>query len=93
MFPSARCGGCRPSIDTNRALRSWADATDSTSCARLLAEAADHLAPGGLLVVEIGDGRAALERAFPRLPFTWRATQTSGGAVFLLERSELPYRA
>ena len=59
----------------------------------LLAEAADHLAQGGLLAVEIGDGRAALERAFPRLPFTWRATQTSGGAVFLLERSELPYRA
>lgn len=54
---------------------------------RLLAAAARHLTPRGLLVVEIGHNRARLERAFPRLPFTWLAGP--GDAVFLLERSQL----
>ena len=38
---------------------------------RILAEAPERLKPGGLLVCEIGDGRAALERAYPRLPLVW----------------------
>ena len=56
---------------------------------RLLAEAADHLAPNGLLVAEIGAGRKTVERAFPRLPFTWLATRAGKGLVFLLRRTEL----
>ena len=52
---------------------------------RLLAEAPRHLAPRGLLVSEVGAGRRALERAYPRLRFTW----TMDGAVFLLTREEL----
>ncbi len=38
---------------------------------RILAAAPAHLNPGGLLVCEIGDGRKALERAYPRLPLAW----------------------
>ena len=38
---------------------------------RIIAQAADHLAPGGLLVCEVGSGRAALERAYPRLALRW----------------------
>ena len=38
---------------------------------RILAEAPAHLNPGGLLVCEVGAGRKALERAFPRLPLRW----------------------
>ena len=39
--------------------------------ARVLAEAKRHLAKTGLLVCEVGAGRKAVERAFPRLPFAW----------------------
>ncbi len=56
---------------------------------RLLAEAADHLAPQGVLVVEIGANRKAIERAFPRLAFTWLATRGGAGVVFLLPRADL----
>jgi ribosomal protein L3 glutamine methyltransferase len=59
---------------------------------RLLDEAADHLAPDGVLVVEIGAGRKTVERAFPRLPFTWLATGAGEGLVFLLRRAELATR-
>lgn len=52
---------------------------------RLLEEAPQQLARRGLLVCEVGAGRRALERAYPRLPFTW----AQGGAVFLLTREEL----
>jgi ribosomal protein L3 glutamine methyltransferase len=38
---------------------------------RIIAAAPAHLNPGGLLACEVGDGRRALERAYPRLPLTW----------------------
>lgn len=38
---------------------------------RILAETPAHLNPGGLLVCEIGGGRRAAERAYPRLPLVW----------------------
>lgn len=50
---------------------------------KILAQAERHLAPQGLLVCEVGDSRQALERAFPRLPFTWLAP-----SVFRLRREE-----
>jgi ribosomal protein L3 glutamine methyltransferase len=51
---------------------------------RLLAEAADHLAPDGVLVVEIGANRKAVERAFPRLPFVALSTSAGEGLVLLV---------
>jgi ribosomal protein L3 glutamine methyltransferase len=57
---------------------------------RILAEAALHLSAKGVLVVEIGNGRRALERAFPRLPFTWLETGAGSDYVFLLTRTQLP---
>jgi len=55
---------------------------------RILAEAKRHLAPGGLLVCEIGGNRAALERAYPRLEFAWPET-SDPGTVFMLSREQL----
>jgi ribosomal protein L3 glutamine methyltransferase len=55
----------------------------------ILAGAADFLTPEGLLIVEVGQNRAAAEAAFPRLPFTWLATESSEDSVFLLTRAEL----
>jgi ribosomal protein L3 glutamine methyltransferase len=56
---------------------------------RILAQAADHLSPNGVLVVEIGHNRRALERAFPRLPFAWAETSAGGDYVFVLTRDAL----
>jgi ribosomal protein L3 glutamine methyltransferase len=47
---------------------------------RILAQAPAHLNPGGLLVCEVGGGRKALERAYPRLPLVWPRDE-----VFILE--------
>ncbi len=55
----------------------------------ILAEAAEHLNDSGTLVVEIGQGRNALEDAFPTLPFLWLDTETSEGEVFTLQRADL----
>jgi len=54
----------------------------------ILLSAADHLRPGGLLVMEVGDGRARVERAFPRVEFTWPETP-GGGDVLAVRREQL----
>jgi len=48
-----------------------------------------HLNAHGVLVVEVGSGKAAVEAAFPRLPFVWLTTRSSSDAVFLLTRDDL----
>jgi ribosomal protein L3 glutamine methyltransferase len=57
---------------------------------RLLAEARERLTPSGVLVVEVGDRRRALEKAFPHLRFTWLEPAAGPGLVFLLTAAELP---
>lgn len=57
---------------------------------RILAEARTHLKPGGLLAVEVGHNRDLVEAAFPQLPFTWLASRSDEGKVFLLQREQLP---
>ncbi|MBU1977886.1 MAG: 50S ribosomal protein L3 N(5)-glutamine methyltransferase [Gammaproteobacteria bacterium] len=55
----------------------------------ILREAPKHLNKGGLLVVEIGHNRDALEEAFPELPFTWLEISAGDEHVFLLTREQL----
>ena len=55
----------------------------------ILHRAEQHLHAEGLLVVEVGHNRKALEQAFPRLPFTWLTTAGGEGFVFLLQRENL----
>ena len=55
---------------------------------RILADAPRFLAPGGAIVVEIGQARDALEAARPELPFLWLDTETSEGEVFALQASD-----
>jgi ribosomal protein L3 glutamine methyltransferase len=55
----------------------------------MLAQAAVHLNPGGMLVVEIGHNRRALEKAYPRLPFTWLDTSAGEDFVFMLHKEDL----
>ena len=69
------------------ALGSGEDGLDATR--QILAAAKDHLNPGGLLVVEIGHNRDALEAAYPNLPFTWLDTEGGDQFVFMLRREDL----
>ena len=70
------------------ALGAGADGLDLVR--RILGEAKRHLRRTGVLIVEVGDGRAAAESAFPDLPFTWLETADRPDRVFLLERGQLP---
>ncbi len=56
---------------------------------RILDKAAEFLTDDGVLIVEVGQGREALETAYPSLPFLWLDTDTSEGEVFAILRSEL----
>ena len=57
---------------------------------RVIAEARAHLSPGGMLVVEVGDGRAAVEHAWPQLPLLWATTSAGDDMVFLVRAEDLP---
>ncbi|MBS0379754.1 MAG: 50S ribosomal protein L3 N(5)-glutamine methyltransferase [Proteobacteria bacterium] len=69
------------------ALASGRDGLDAVRT--ILREAPRHLAPGGVLVAEVGNSERALRRAFPRLPFLWLQFARGGGGVFLLSREQL----
>jgi ribosomal protein L3 glutamine methyltransferase len=56
---------------------------------RIVAQAPAHLAPGGVLVVEVGHNRARVERAFPRLPLSWPDTSGGDDCVFVATRETL----
>lgn len=56
----------------------------------LIDQAKKHLKPNGLLVVEIGHNREALEASYPELPFTWLETSGGDQFIFLLREEELP---
>lgn len=55
----------------------------------ILQSAAKHLRKTGLLVVEIGYNRETLERAFPKIKFTWPNTSAGDEYVFLLKHRQL----
>jgi ribosomal protein L3 glutamine methyltransferase len=55
----------------------------------IMREAPRFLAPCGLLVVEIGHNRDAVEFTWPRTPFVWLDTGSSADSVFLLTREEV----
>ena len=55
----------------------------------ILREAARHLRPRGLLIVEVGNTESAVRRAWRRLPFLWLEFEHGGGGVFVLTREQL----
>ena len=69
------------------ALGSGQDGLDATRV--ILAQAAQHLSENGILVVEIGHNRDALEAAYPDLPFTWLDVSAGDQFVFMLHRNDL----
>jgi ribosomal protein L3 glutamine methyltransferase len=70
------------------ALASSEDGLEATRI--ILREAAFHLTEKGLLIIEIGHNRDALEQEFSQTPFTWLETSAGDEFVFLLKRDQLP---
>jgi len=69
------------------ALGSGHDGLDATRT--ILKHAAQHLTENGLLVVEIGHNRDALEAAYPGLPFTWLDVSAGDQFVFMLHKNDI----
>jgi ribosomal protein L3 glutamine methyltransferase len=69
------------------ALGSGHDGLDATR--DILKHAAKHLTENGVLIVEIGHNRDALEAAYPDLPFIWLDVTAGDQFVFMLHRNDL----
>jgi ribosomal protein L3 glutamine methyltransferase len=74
--------------EPRNALASGEDGLEATQT--ILQEAANYLTEEGMLIVEIGHNRAALEEIFPQTPFIWLETSAGDGFVFMLKRDHLP---
>jgi ribosomal protein L3 glutamine methyltransferase len=68
-------------------LASGKDGLDATK--EILKQAAKHLTPSGILIVEVGVSQQALIDQFPDVPFTWLDFEKGGEGVFLLTRDNL----
>jgi ribosomal protein L3 glutamine methyltransferase len=57
---------------------------------KLARQARGHLKRGGLLFVEVGDGRREVERVLADVPMTWLTTSAGDDMVFMARQEELP---
>ena len=57
--------------------------------ARILARAKRYLAPGGIIIIEVGASAELLLKRFPQYPFLWLDFEYGGDGVFLLTRDQL----
>lgn len=55
----------------------------------IIEESKNYLNENSVLIVEVGNSRKALEKAFPNTPFTWLEFERGGDGVFLLYREDL----
>jgi len=55
----------------------------------ILQKASLNLNPGGLLAMEIGHNRAAVEAEFPQIPFIWPELEAGTGMVLLARKEDL----
>lgn len=58
-------------------------------CERIMRQAINYLAPGGLLFVEVGYNQQTLQDAHPELAFTWLDCPAGGEGIFMLSYDQL----
>ena len=87
--PSARLPELPPEYAHEPALALDGGPTGLDVVSQLLAEAPAHLAPGGCLIVEVGEAQDAFTAAYPELPVTWLEFERGGEGVFLVSRDDL----
>ena len=56
---------------------------------KILTQARRFLHEHGVLVVEVGEAQAAVEKRYPRTPFMWLEFEHGGSGVFLLTAAQL----
>jgi ribosomal protein L3 glutamine methyltransferase len=57
---------------------------------QIVRQARGHLKRGGLLFVEVGDGRPDVERVLGDIPLTWLTTSAGDDMIFMARQEELP---
>lgn len=89
--PSAEVAALPPEYrhEPRSGLDGGADGLDPAR--RILAGAGARLAADGVLIVEVGETAAALEAAYPRVPWTWIEFERGGDGVFLLSADDLKH--
>lgn len=55
----------------------------------ILAESAEHLNDGGVLICEVGNSQVHVEALYPEVPFTWLSFERGGHGVFMLNKAQL----
>jgi ribosomal protein L3 glutamine methyltransferase len=76
-----------PSIALDGNLDGGADGMDFVR--KLLVDAPQHMNPGAVLVLEIGNERTFFEAAFPSLEVVWLETSAGEDQVLLITREAL----
>jgi len=87
--PEASMQGLPPEYHAEPALALAGGADGMDFIRPLLRELPAFLAPGGVLLLEVGHERAHFEAAFPRLQPVWLATSAGDDAVLLLTAEDL----
>lgn len=56
---------------------------------RIIFLANNHLKPGGILMVEVGNSEDLLAETFPQIPFVWVEQEFGGHGIFVLTKAQL----